>query len=189
MNETPFIESVSCFVQLYEDTALFGIFAKSREMNQLPTVALFTCEELLILLQTKIDFEFEDEVKRAKNQLRSQLLTLLESRQILVEEMGRQILIHNHLISGEEYCQMIRDIQPIDLINLAKKIILGPKPPTIASFGLKHVNEKLPLSDSLVSAFQNWENIKPKHLRTFLKDQQGNSFLKRKVLSRIFSSS
>lgn len=54
-----------------------------------------------------------DELLRAKTQLQSMLLMNLESRPIVFEDVGRQVLANGHRLSPQHYYELIGQLPPI----------------------------------------------------------------------------
>merc|ERR1712063_234956 len=74
-----------------------------------------------------------EETARAKNQLKSSVLMKLESRQVLFEDIGRQILTYGKHESVSDLCKRIDAVTPESLQKAAAKALKSA--PTIASFG------------------------------------------------------
>lgn len=81
----------------------------------------------------------EEELRRAKNQLKSSLMMNLESRAMQVEDLARQVLAHGHKTSAEEMCQHIDQVQLSDLRDVAQKVLRDSgKEPSIVARGHMH---------------------------------------------------
>ena len=70
------------------------------------------------------------ELSRAKNQLKSSLLMNLESRPILFEDIGRQVLTYGHRIPPEELMERISAVTADDITSVAKQL-LGSRPSVV----------------------------------------------------------
>mmetsp|Transcript_28437 Transcript_28437/g.71583 ORF Transcript_28437/g.71583 Transcript_28437/m.71583 type:complete len:501 (+) Transcript_28437:11-1513(+) len=75
----------------------------------------------------------EDEVMRAKNQLKSSLHMNLESSAILFEDLGRQVATYGKHINPNDLCDQIDAVTPAKLSAVAKRILSSP--PTVVVYG------------------------------------------------------
>ncbi|KAJ2155144.1 Mitochondrial-processing peptidase subunit alpha, partial [Coemansia sp. RSA 637] len=65
-------------------------------------------------------------VKRAKNQLKSNLLMNLESRMVQLEDLGRQIQVSGRKVPAEAMIQHIEAITPEDIRKGAAELLASP---------------------------------------------------------------
>lgn len=89
----------------------------------------------------------QQELSRAKNQLKSSLMMALESRSVEVEDLGRQTQIHGHKVPVEEMCEKIDRVTLEDIHRTATRVLrpadgdaplnygLGSGAPTIVAQG------------------------------------------------------
>ena len=56
------------------------------------------------MMRLKLESVADEELSRAKNQLKSQVLMSLESRFTMCEDLGRQLLTYGHCLSSQEMC-------------------------------------------------------------------------------------
>ncbi|KAJ6502677.1 Metalloenzyme, LuxS/M16 peptidase-like protein [Mycena vulgaris] len=126
LNHYPQIDHCASFHHIYTDSSLFGLFASfvpysnGRRGGNTPTQILpHLVHQLSLLLYTPIPAA---ELDRAKNQLKSSLMMALESRAVEVEDLGRQILVHNRKIPIEEMTEKIDLLKPADIRKVADKI-------------------------------------------------------------------
>lgn len=75
----------------------------------------------------------QDEVSRAKNQLKSSLHMNLESSAILFEDLGRQVATYGKRISADELCAQIDAVTPAKLSEVAARIVKSE--PTVVVYG------------------------------------------------------
>ena len=84
------------------------------------------CRELQALtLDTGFSALQEQEVQRAKNQLRFSLLMNLESRLVELEDLGRQVQVHGRKVGVKEMCAKIEAVTVQDLRRVAKMVFGG----------------------------------------------------------------
>jgi processing peptidase subunit alpha len=67
----------------------------------------------------------DQEVRRAKNQLRSSLLMNLESRMVELEDLGRQVQVHGRKVGVKEMCAKIEAVTIQDLRRVARQVFGG----------------------------------------------------------------
>lgn len=63
----------------------------------------------------KMDQVTEEELKRAKNALKSSIWMNLESRAVVLEDLGRQLLMSGKVLSGQELCDKVDQTTPQDI--------------------------------------------------------------------------
>ncbi|KAJ7459105.1 Metalloenzyme, LuxS/M16 peptidase-like protein [Mycena galericulata] len=126
LNHYPQIDHCASFHHIYADSSLFGLFAsfvpyaKGQRGGNTPSQILpHLVHQLSLLLYTPIPAA---ELDRAKNQLKSALMMALESRAVEVEDLGRQILVHNRKIPIEEMTAKIDLLKPADIRRAAEKV-------------------------------------------------------------------
>ncbi|KAJ7754934.1 Metalloenzyme, LuxS/M16 peptidase-like protein [Mycena maculata] len=118
------IDHCAAFHHIYADSSLFGLFAsfmprsKGRGGLSPDQILPHLVHQLSLLLYTPINAV---DLSRAKNQLKSSLMMALESRTVEVEDLGRQILVHNRKIPVEEMTEKIDLLTPADIRRAAEK--------------------------------------------------------------------
>jgi len=145
LNHYSQIDHCASFHHIYTDSSLFGLFASfvpaasgisggTTPGQILPHLV----HQLSLLLYSPIPL---NELKRAKNQLTSSLMMALESRAVEVEDLGRQILVHNRKIPVTEMTGKINQVTPDDIRRVAVRVFSpdsGSKP-TIVCMGHEDV--------------------------------------------------
>jgi len=120
-------------VSAYADTGVFGVYAGtgSGEVTELmPLIA-----DELNKVRLSVD---EDEVARARAQLKSSILMCLESTSSRAEQMARQLMIFGRPIPPEEAVAKIEGVDAEAIKNVAARIFQGA--PTVAALGpITHV--------------------------------------------------
>jgi len=91
----------------------------------------------------------EEELNRAKNQLKSALFMQLESRSLLLDDIGRQMLIYNKVQSPQEIAQIIDKVTDKDIIRVATQM-LKTNPSMAAAGDLS----KVPRYDDISNEFK-----------------------------------
>jgi len=118
LNQNEYVQAASVFNAFYNDTGIFGVYACAPPEVMGTLVAGLT-EELKKMAGPIKDVE----LSRAKNQLKSSLLMNLESRPILFEDIGRQVLTYGKHIKPADLVSQIEKVTAAD-INKAAAIML-----------------------------------------------------------------
>lgn len=125
LNQYGWVESCVAFNHSYTDSGLFGISASCLPGRTSSMIDVM-CQELRSLTITTGFSRLQDEeVTRAKNQLRSSLLMNLESRMVELEDLGRSVQVHGHKIPVREMCKKIEALTVDDLRRVASMIVGG----------------------------------------------------------------
>ncbi len=124
--------SIYSFLSCYTDTGLFGIYAGTGEGEARQLIPLLADE-----LDKAVDKPAEDEVDRARTQLKASLLMSLESPASRCEQLARQMALFDRPIPVSEMTEKIARVDPQAVRSVAERLF--SKPPTVAAVG--------PLSD------------------------------------------
>ncbi|KAL6304855.1 mitochondrial processing peptidase [Sparassis latifolia] len=124
LNHYPQIDHCASFHHIYTDSSLFGLFASflpaaGRQGNSPSQILPHLAHQLSLLLYTPTS---KVELSRAKNQLKSSLMMALESRAVEVEDLGRQILVHDRKVPVSEMCDRIDEVTSESLRRIAARI-------------------------------------------------------------------
>lgn len=76
----------------------------------------------------------EDELSRAKNQLKSAVLMGLESQSVGLEDVARQILGYGGRLDGAEICRRIDTVECGDIVRIGRRVFLGENTPSPFSY-------------------------------------------------------
>lgn len=116
LNRYHFVQSCDSFIIPHSDTALFGIYAVADNQH-----AKDLCAVMVKELQDMADpSQLDDEaVARAKKRFRAQLFMNLESRHVVFDDIGRQVLGYGKVRSGDEWAAQIDAVTKEDLIRVA----------------------------------------------------------------------
>lgn len=130
----------------YQDSGLFCIHA-SAHPKQLRELVMVILSEIVSLTNNGIS---NDELKRAKNQLKSMLLMNLEARPVMFEDIGRQVLSSGQRRQPQFYIDRIDKVSEDDLIRIAREMLK-----TRASIAALGDLKQLPTIDEIESLLQN----------------------------------
>jgi mitochondrial-processing peptidase subunit alpha len=125
LNQCGWVENCVAFNHAYTDSGLFGISAACSTAYVPQMLDTMTRELSVLSAETGHRRLAEDEVRRAKNQLRSSLLMNLESRMVELEDLGRQVQVHGRRIPVKEMVANIDKVTITDLRRVAKQVFGG----------------------------------------------------------------
>lgn len=129
LNRYVWAESAEAFTAFSSETGLFGMSGGSQP-HKSRDVAMVLVDHMNQLASELVT---DEELDRARNMLKCNVLSQLESRLILFEDIGRQILTYGHREDTATMCAKVDAVTKEDLQRIARHA-LG-KPPTIAAVG------------------------------------------------------
>jgi processing peptidase subunit alpha len=147
LNRYPWIHMAQSFTSCYTDVGLLGVMGTA-EPEQAGKLVDVLCTELLYLTMNIEDTE----LLRAKNQLKTSMFFNLESRSVLVDDIGRQLLLQGRRLSGDQHSEVIDGYPKAELCKLMKRILSSP--PTIVAYGRPSSLKKIPKKDLVESFFK-----------------------------------
>ncbi|KAG2722831.1 hypothetical protein I3760_02G145200 [Carya illinoinensis] len=130
LNEYQQIQSFSAFNSIFNETGLFGIYASTGPDFAPKAVDIAAGELISIATPGKVT---EVQLNRAKESTKSAVLMNLESRMIVSEDIGRQILTYGKRLPVEHFLKAVDEITLKDITIISQKIISSPL--TMASYG------------------------------------------------------
>jgi len=122
------VYSIYSFAHPYDDAGVFALYAGTGE-DQVAELLPVAIEELR---RVQLDVT-EDELARAKAQLRASLLMSLESTGSRCEQIARHLQVHGRIIPTEETKQRIAAVTVEDIQRAARRIFRGK--PSLATMG------------------------------------------------------
>lgn len=129
LNQYGFVENCKSFIHNFTDSGLFGLsLACVPQANRVMSELIGYELNLLMSKDIGKGGISEQEVSRAKNQLKSSLMMNLESKMVQLEDMGRQVQIYGKRIEVLEMCDLINKVTRNDVIQIAEQIFTGSKP-------------------------------------------------------------
>jgi predicted Zn-dependent peptidase len=121
--------SVFSFAACYKDTGIFAIYAGTGE-EQTPELVPVLCDEILGLMSRASD----EELSRAKAQLKASMMMGLESCFAQSEDIARQLLIFGRRIPQEETIAEIDAVDAQAIERVGQRLIDGALP-SLAAIG------------------------------------------------------
>lgn len=122
LNRFYWVESAFAFSSIHADVGLLGIYGACLPSHTSNLVALL-CNQMLSVANRLVD---SIELARAKNQLKSSVLMNLESRMILYEDIGRQLLTYGKRETPESVCAKIDQVTAADIQRVVKQAMQCP---------------------------------------------------------------
>lgn len=122
------VYSIYSFTSSYADGGLFGVYAGTGE-DEVEELIPVMCEEI-VKITAGID---EQELLRARAQLKASILMSLESTSSRCEQLARQILVYGRPIPTAEVVEKVEAITDADIIRVAKRLFATT--PTFAAIG------------------------------------------------------
>lgn len=129
LNRYFWAESAESFTAFHGESGLLGISASSTAQKSRDATRVIS-EHLLKLALHHVS---DEELDRARNMLKNNVLTQLESRLVLFEDMGRQVLTYGYRENNELMTAKIDAVTKEDLQQLILRAL--QKPPTLAVVG------------------------------------------------------
>jgi len=122
LNRHAWMHNCTAFSSLYNDTGLVGVFASAESGKAADTVAVVTAE-LASLASAPVPAA---DLERAKAAAISSVLMNLESRAVVAEDIGRQVLTYGHRKPVSEFVGAIRGLTPGGLQAAVKACLASP---------------------------------------------------------------
>lgn len=120
--------SISTFSGAYEDGGLFGVYAGTGP-GQAGELVPVVCDEVCRVAEDV----GEEEIRRARNQLKASILMSLESTMSRCEQMGQQYLVFGRHLPTEEVVARIDEVD-VSAVRRAAHRLRGNRP-TVAALG------------------------------------------------------
>ncbi|KAK3166597.1 hypothetical protein QOZ80_1AG0047900 [Eleusine coracana subsp. coracana] len=130
LNKYHSVHSFSAFSNVYDNSGLFGIYLTTPSDFVAKAVDVAISELIAIATPGEVT---EVELKRAKNSTISSVLMNLESRVIVAEDIGRQLLTYGCRKPIDYFLQCMDDMTVDDIMAFARKLLSSK--PTMASCG------------------------------------------------------
>ncbi|KAG3288361.1 mitochondrial-processing peptidase subunit alpha isoform X2 [Ictidomys tridecemlineatus] len=157
LNRHHWMYNATSYHHSYEDTGLLCIHASADPRQVREMVEIITKE--FILMGGAVDAV---ELERAKTQLMSMLMMNLESRPVIFEDVGRQVLATCSRKLPHELCTLIRNVKPEDVRRVASKMLRGK--PAVAALGDL---TNLPTYEHIQAALASRDGRLPRTYRLF----------------------
>ncbi len=120
--------SVYSFMAPYQDGGLFGVYAGTGEEDVEELIPIL-CQELVKMTAGA----GEDEIRRARAQIRAGFLMALESSGARCEQLARHLLLYGRAIPVQEAVACVEAVDEEAVTRLVRRIL--DSPPTFAALG------------------------------------------------------
>ncbi|GAA6001972.1 hypothetical protein JCM10207_003018 [Rhodosporidiobolus poonsookiae] len=134
LNQFHAVDFCSSFHHVYLDSGLFGINIAVHPSFVYRTPELIA-QQLDSITRPMPGGIGEPELRRARNQLKSSLAMALESRMVQVEDLGRQVQVHNRKVSMPEMAALIDRVTLSDLYRVANRVLRPQSSPLLSDRG------------------------------------------------------
>lgn len=122
------VYSIYSFGSCYSDSGLFGIYAGTGESEAAKVLPL-VCDEI----KKTAAMVGDDEIQRARAQLKSGILMSLESTSSRCEQLARQMMVFGRPLPSAEVIGHIEEVTTESIRAASEKLFAGP--PTLAALG------------------------------------------------------
>ena len=119
LNRYYWVDAAEAFTTFHSESGLIGIKGSAPPAKALDLTRVF-CEHLAKVALYPVS---DEELSRAKNMLRCNVLSQLESRLVLFEDIGRQVLTYGKREGIDEMCQRIDKVTKDDILRVSKKAL------------------------------------------------------------------
>ena len=148
LNRYSWAESAEAFTSIHAESGLWGITGSSAPKHSRDVLHVLADH----VARLSLDLVSDEELDRARNMLKCNVLTQLESRLVLFEDLGRQVLTYGMREDMDTTCAKIDSVTKEELRDLARKALL--KPPTVAVVGEKLAESNIPSQEEVKRWFQ-----------------------------------
>jgi processing peptidase subunit alpha len=118
LNKYHWMYSATAYNHAYNDSGIFCIHASSHPQSLVELTQVLVRE--LVAITGRIS---EEELNRAKTQLKSMLLMNLESRPVIFEDCARQVLAQGHRRKPEHFISQIDMVTRDDLNRIGRQML------------------------------------------------------------------
>lgn len=130
LNEFPQVQSFSAFSNIYNHSGMFGIQGTTGSDFVSKAIDLAARELIAVGTPGEVD---QIQLDRAKQSTKSAILMNLESRMVVSEDIGRQVLTYGERKPVEHFLKIVEGVTAKDIASIAQKLISSPL--TMASYG------------------------------------------------------
>jgi processing peptidase subunit alpha len=128
LNQYSWVHNCTGLSSIYNDTGLVGIFA-SADSSRTDEMLGVMCREMEAVAKEVPSVELD----RAKSAAISSILMNLESKAVIAEDIGRQVLTYGHRKPVDDFIKEIRALTAKDLTSSVQRLLKSP--PSVAILG------------------------------------------------------
>jgi len=130
LNQHKNVESAEAFTAFTDENGLMGILGSTASESTMKKITLIFAEQLAKIAATPVS---DEELSRAINMLKCNVLSQLESRLVRFEDIGRQVLTYGKREDSQTTCARIDAVSASDIQQVAMKMLQSH--PTVAATG------------------------------------------------------
>jgi mitochondrial-processing peptidase subunit alpha len=130
LNRYGWMETAEAFTSFADEGGLFGVSGSTAVPTKVVDLVTILADQMARLAVQPVT---DVELTRARNMLKCNVLSQLESRLILFEDMGRQVLTYGAREDSQTTCRKIDAVTVQDIQSLAQQMLQSP--PTLAATG------------------------------------------------------
>ena len=130
LNRYGWMETAEAFTSFADESGLFGVSGSTANPSKVLELVTVLADQIARLAVQPVS---DEELSRAKNMLKNNVLSQLESRLILFEDMGRQVLTYGAREDSQTTCRKIDAVTAEEIQRLARNML--ERPPTLAATG------------------------------------------------------
>ena len=145
LNRYRWAESTEAFSSFHFESGLWGIQGSARP-NKSGDLVRALVDNFVRLANELVT---DEELIRARNMLKGNVLSQLESRLVLFEDIGRQILTYGEREDAASMCSKIDAVTKENIRDIVQKAIV--KPPTVSTVGVSI--DTVPKYDDITAMF------------------------------------
>ncbi|KPA84334.1 putative mitochondrial mitochondrial processing peptidase alpha subunit [Leptomonas pyrrhocoris] len=150
LNREPNLHGMECITAWYSDGGLLGLYGSAPHENVKKLLQIMIYQGSSISQRVTADH-----LEMAKNQLSSQLILLGEGREQLLNDMGFNLLVHNHTITPQETIRGSAQVTMEGLRHVCSQLI--ERPVTFAVYGeTKEMPEYSQLTEALKKSYTSF---------------------------------
>ena len=112
------VYAIQSFHSFYADGGVFGVYAGTGE-NEVEELMPVICDELRKVCETVRD----DEVSRARAQLKASLMMALESTSSRAEQLARQLMVFNRPLPIPEIIENVEAVDASSVMRVASRLL------------------------------------------------------------------
>lgn len=130
LNRYGWMETAEAFTTFSDEGGLFGVSAGTPVAEKVSDLVTILADQLACVAIHPVG---DIELSRARNMLKCNVLTQLESRLILFEDMGRQVLTYGKREDATTTCRKIDSVTAQDIQKLAQDMLQNSQPTLVAT--------------------------------------------------------
>jgi len=118
LSKKEWVFSATCFNSIFSESSLFALSGSCLASHAGDFVNILTDEARKMAGPVE-----EEELQRARNQLKAAVLTQFDSRNQRLDEVGRHLVLLNEIQTADELVQRIDRVQSADIVRVAEKML------------------------------------------------------------------